>query len=155
MIKSPPHAARRRSRGVGLLDALIAIVILSFGLLGLTRMQTGLIAQTTEAQERLTAVQLADELMSTVIVDTPNAGCYVLPTAGTCAATAASSRAAAWLDRVGDALTDGTATAVIATAPATGVVSYTLTINWTGKAPGADGTPETRTVTVITDVRPN
>ena len=139
---NPCHSSRRKARGVGLLDALIALVILSFGILGLTRMQTRLIAQTTEAQERLAMVQLADELMSTVLVDNLNAGCYTLPSATGCASTEASGRAGAWHQRAQAALSGGAAVAVL------NGDRYTLTLNWTGKDSGA-----TRTVEVTTDVR--
>ena len=73
-------ASRRRApRGVSLIDALIAIAILSFGLVGMTRMQGRMVTASTDAQLRTTAVQMADELLNTVLVDTTNAACYTLP----------------------------------------------------------------------------
>ncbi len=100
----------RQHRGVGLIDALIALAILSFGLLALTRFQTRMVAQTTEAQERLTAVQLGDELLSTVIVDVGNSDCYTLPASGACGNPAAALRTTAWAARAASAL-PGTVTA--------------------------------------------
>jgi Tfp pilus assembly protein PilV len=46
------HAPRGRQRGVSLIDALIAIAILSFGLLGMTRMQGRMVTAATDAQLR-------------------------------------------------------------------------------------------------------
>ena len=87
-------------RGFGLFDAMIAFSILAFGLLTMTRFQFRLIAQATEAQQRGTATQLADELLNTMLVDAGSATCYTLPAAGACANPAAMARAANWQARV-------------------------------------------------------
>ena len=143
-----PHQRLRlsASRGIGLIDALIALAILSFGLLALTRMQTRLVAQATEAQERITAVQRGDELLSTMLADDPlNANCYTLPAAGVCPAAGANARART------DAWALATAAALPGTVNAGTVLvadRMTLTITWTGKE-----TQETRTHVAITDVR--
>jgi Tfp pilus assembly protein PilV len=68
--------SRRRARGVTLIDALIALVILSFGLIGMTRLQTRALSQATESQERLRAAVLVDQMLSSVIVDAGNRDCY-------------------------------------------------------------------------------
>lgn len=137
------HPSRRRARGVGLIDAMIALAILAFGLLGMSRMQTSLVRQGTESQARLTAAGLGDELLGTVLVDLPNAGCYTLPDADGCASVAARARAEDWQDRVLAAL-PGEVDA--AAAMAGGL--FTVTINWTAKDSG-----ETRTLEATTDVR--
>ncbi|RVT51432.1 pilus assembly protein PilV [Rubrivivax albus] len=141
---TPTRAPRRRhARGMGLIDALIALALLAFGLLGMTRMQTSLVRQTTESQTRLTAAQLGDELLSTVLVDVGNAGCYTLPDAGDCASVAARERAEDWETRVAGALPgDVEATSALADG------QFTVTITWTGKDSG-----DTRTLEATTDVR--
>ena len=134
----------RRLRGVGLLDALIALAILAFGLLGMTRMQTGLVRQASESQARLTAAQLGDELLSTALVDVDNAACYTLPAAGACASAAALARAEDWRLRALAALPgDPTATAALVDD------RLTVTLTWTGKT-----AEDPRTLEVTTDVRP-
>jgi type IV pilus assembly protein PilV len=130
-------------RGLGLIDAMIALAILAFGLLGMTRMQTNLVRQSTESQARLTAAQLGDELLSTVLVDVDNAGCYTLPDAGACASDAARARAEDWEERVLAALPGE-----VEASAAIDDDRLTVTINWTGKASG-----ETRTLEATTDVR--
>jgi type IV pilus assembly protein PilV len=132
----------RPARGIGLLDALIAMAILAFGLLGVTRMQTSLMRQGTESLSRLTAAQLGDELLSTVFADAGNAGCYVLPTPVACTSTVARARAVEWQGRVAGAL-PGT---VQAESELTGS-QFMVTLTWTGKDSG-----ETRTLEVTTDV---
>ena len=140
MKRSPP---RLRSLGIGLIDALIALAILSFGLLGMTRMQTNLVRQATESQARMTAVQLGDELLSTALVDVDNAACYTVPAAGACNSDAAQERTEDWEARVLAALSgDAEVASVLADD------RLTVTITWTGKESG-----DTRTLEVTTDVR--
>jgi type IV pilus assembly protein PilV len=136
---------RRTTRGMGLLDALIALTILSFGLLGMTRLQTSLLRQSTESQSRLTAVQFGDELLSIALIDNANAPCYTLPVDVACASATAKARTLDWETRVKAAL-PGTVTATSALAAG----QLTLTLSWTGKS-----TDEARTLQVTTDVRPN
>jgi type IV pilus assembly protein PilV len=120
-----------RPFGFGLLEGLIAVLILSLGLLGLARWQTSLMAQTTEAQSRVRASALADELLSTVLVDAGNAGCYTLPQSGTCGSATATARATEWQARALAALPG--ATAPTSTLDIT-TRRFTVTLNWTGKA---------------------
>jgi len=140
-----PRRARAAQRGMGLLEGLIAVAILSFGMLGLARFQTSLMAQTTDSRSRTTATQLADELLSTVLVDTGNVGCYTLPTPVNCTSSAATARAADWKVRALAALPgDHTAVATLDTA----LQRFTVTVTWTGKG-GADP----HTLQVSTDAR--
>jgi type IV pilus assembly protein PilV len=133
-------------RGVGLLDALIALVILSFGVLGMVRFQGRIVSQSTEAQSRQVAVQLSDELLSTVLVDVRNAACYTLPQTGVCGNAAAVERTKAWAARVEQSLPGPvTAEAILDTAGE----RLTITLGWLGK-----GSSDTRTLTAVTDVRP-
>jgi type IV pilus assembly protein PilV len=129
---------------MGLFEGLIALAILSFGVLGMTRLQVNLVRQATETQSRAVAVQLADELLSTALVDVDNAACYTVPAAGGCASASARNRAEAWETRA------------LATLPGTATASATLAgdrltvrLGWTGKS-----AEEARTLEVTTDVRP-
>lgn len=138
-------AKLRLSQGVGLLDALIAMAILAFGLLGMTRLQTRMVAQATETQTRMTAMQLGDELLNTALVDTANAACYTLPQTGLCSKGEAQTLATDWETRAKAAL-PGTPTA----GAVLGVNGrLTVTLTWTGKE-----SQETRTLVSVTDVRP-
>jgi type IV pilus assembly protein PilV len=139
------RARQGRQRGVGLIDALIAIVILSFGLIGMTRMQGRMVSSATDAQLRTTAVGLADELLNTVLVDTTNAACYTLPAAGACASAAATARTTDWAGRVA-ATMPGSVTKTVTLDAATGLM--TVSIGWTGR----DGS-DPRLMNVVTDVR--
>ncbi|MBK9359797.1 MAG: pilus assembly protein PilV [Rubrivivax sp.] len=142
-MNQPSRSARQR--GVSLIDALIAIAILSFGLIGMTRMQGRMVTSATDAQLRTTAVQLADELLNTVLVDTANAACYTLPQAGVCNSPAATARTTDWANRVGAAL-PGTVTRAVALNAASG--RMTVSIGWTAR-----DNADPRLLNVVTDVR--
>jgi type IV pilus assembly protein PilV len=135
---------RARTRGVGLIDAMIALAILAFGLFGLTRMQTNLVKQASESQARLTAAQLGDELLGTALVDVGNAPCYTVPVDGACTSATAKASTEAWEGRVKGAL-PGTVTVASALVDD----QLTVTLTWTGKE-----SEEQRTLEVTTDVRP-
>jgi type IV pilus assembly protein PilV len=136
---------RRLPLGFGLIEALIAILILTFGMVALTQFQGRLIGQTTESQSRATANQLASELLGTVLVDTANAACYTLPQTGACTNPGAKERTEAWADRVEAAL-PGSASATSTLDTTTSRLK--VTIKWTGKESGAE-----RTLESTTDVR--
>ena len=137
-------AARRRTRGVGLIDALIALAILAFGLLALTRFQGRMVAQTTEVQSRATALGFADELISTALVDPANWPCYTAPAAGVCNNATARANTDAWVARVEAALPGDDAAA---TSTFVGT-RMTVVVNWTGKESN-----EPRQLLVVTDVQ--
>ncbi|MCU0964256.1 MAG: pilus assembly protein PilV [Burkholderiaceae bacterium] len=122
------------------------MAILAFGLLGMTRLQTRMVAQATETQNRMTAMQLSDELLNTALVDTANAACYTVPQVGACAKAAAQARGTDWETRAKAAL-PGTPTAGATLDVGSGRMTVTLT--WTGKE-----SQETRTLVAVTDVRP-
>lgn len=128
-----------------MLDGLIALAILAFGLLAMTRFQGRMVAQTTESQSRQVATQLAGELLSTVLVDGANAACYTLPQAGACGNASAITRTTAWSTSVTAAL-PGPVTAT-STLDGTGE-RLTVNIGWLGKDSG-----DTRTLEIVTDVR--
>lgn len=140
-----PASGRSRQRGISLIDAMIAIAILSFGLIGMTRMQGRMVSSATDAQLRTTAMQLADELLSTVLVDTTNAACYTLPQDGACASVAATARTTDWSSRV-SATMPGSVTKAVTLDVATG--RMTVSIGWTARE-----SSDPRLLNVVTDVR--
>ncbi|MBK1614863.1 pilus assembly protein PilV [Rubrivivax gelatinosus] len=134
LLTPRPGPARRRRGGFSLIDALVALAILSFGLLGLTRLQARSLSYGTEADQRARAVQLGSELLSTAMIDSSNAACYTLPAAGSCGSDSASDYAEAFETRVGEALPDGT----VEVSYTAGTHRMTVVITWTGKGSRAD-----------------
>lgn len=149
LLSTAGGAQRRRraaARGIGLIDALVAIVILAVGMLALVRMQTRLVAQSTDAQLRTTATRLADDLLNTALVDRPNANCYTVPPTGSCGSNTAKAQTEAWKQRVAAELPDGAASSVLQ--PGT-TNPLTVTLSWTAK-----GSDDKRILKVTTDVSP-
>lgn len=135
----------QRQRGAGLIESMIAIVILSFGILGLARFQIGMLLQGTDAQSRLAASAMAEELLALVRVDVQNAPCYTLPAQSSCTSTFAVEQARAWSAKVASTvpgLTSHTATMPDAS-------RFDVVLTWSSKA-----FKEGRTLKVTTDVRP-
>lgn len=137
---------RRGQLGMGLIDALIALCILSFGILGMTQFQNRIVMSGTESQSRTVAVQLSEELLNTAVVDPANAGCYTVPAAGACGSAVARARTDAWAQNAVARL-PAPATAGAVLDAATGRLSVTLT--WWGKE-----SQEQRMLVGVTDVRP-
>ena len=138
------NSSRRSARGFTLIDSLIAMAILAFGLLAMTRLQARALAQSTESQARMTAVQFGDELISTILIDAANHDCYRLPAAGTCSSDAAKALASDWKTRLVAAMRDGSATSDYDST--TG--RMTVSISWTNKESGSSNQ-----LTATTDVR--
>lgn len=130
-------------RGLGLLDALIGLALLSIGMLALAGFQTRLVAQTSEAQARNQAMQFANELLSLALVDPANLDCYRLPAGGSCGNAAALNETAQWGERVLGQLPG----ALLAQATRSGT-QMTVLIQWS-REPGA----EARRLQVTTDVQ--
>jgi type IV pilus assembly protein PilV len=133
-----------KQRGSSLVEAMIAIVILSFGILGLAKFQIGMLVQTTDAQSRLAATALAEELMSMVRVDVQNAACYTTPAQGTCASTFAASQTNLWAIKAAKAIPG--ITSYVASMPDAN--TFNVDLVWNSKA-----FKEPRSLQVSTDAR--
>jgi type IV pilus assembly protein PilV len=131
--------------GSSLIEAMVAIVILSFGILGLARFQIGMLAQTTDAQSRLTASALAEELLSMVRVDIPNAACYTTTPQVSCSSSFAASQVKNWTDKANKNIPGITSS--IASMPDAN--TFNVFLVWRSKA-----FKELRSLKVNTDVRP-
>ncbi len=130
---------RRNAGGFSMIEVLIALVVLAFGLLGLALLQTMNLRYTKSANQRTQAVNLAGELLDMmrsnrselaayVITDTDLSGVTV-PADG-CAAQAAlgaASNVVRWKCEVREAL-GADARVSVAADPATG--SATVNVQW-------------------------
>src|SRR6266852_3162749 len=89
----------RRERGVMLIEALIAILIFSIGILAVVGMQGVAIKDVTSAKYRSEAAFLAQELIAQMWTDNGNIGKYVYP--------GADVRVTTWVAKVQSRLPDG------------------------------------------------
>lgn len=71
-----PRPSRQRQGGVALLEALIAVLIVSFGILGIIGLQANTIAATTDARFRVEAGALADRIVAEMWVNPANLANY-------------------------------------------------------------------------------
>lgn len=151
--------SRSAVRGIGLIDALIALAILSFGLLAMTRFQARLLSQGSEAQIRLVASQQADELLGMAVLDpsfngVSNGPCYAVPVGTGCTKPAAQAAAASWAASAVEVLPGGAAGGATAAAVWNAASSQlTATLTWTGKVVQEGVPAEQHQMSVTTDVR--
>ena len=109
--------------GVALLEALIAILLISFGILGIIGLQANSIAFTTDARYRVDAGALADRLVAEMWVNPANIAGYTWAGAG-----APPAAVATWVADVQNALPGATALPPLIDVGADNVV--TITVRW-------------------------
>jgi type IV pilus assembly protein PilV len=92
-----PH----RQTGSSLIEGLTAIVIFSFGMLGLAGLNTSMVQHSTHAQFRAQASYLAEELIGLATADVANVDCYQMTASGpgACASPVAEAAVADWRAR--------------------------------------------------------
>jgi type IV pilus assembly protein PilV len=119
-MKSPASA----QRGILLLEALIAILIISFGILGLVALWANSVKNASEAKYRSDSSFLANEMIGQMWLDRANI-------------TPAYTAPANWTDRVAATLPGGTGSVVVAPnpnvlpAPVPPALQATITVQWT------------------------
>jgi len=77
-------APASKQGGFSLLESLIALLIISVGLVGNAALQSTLSKQSANADNRVRATTLAEDIHSRMVSDYTNIGCYAYPTTGTC-----------------------------------------------------------------------
>jgi type IV pilus assembly protein PilV len=122
-MKSP----RSIQRGILLLEALIAILLISFGILGLIALWANSLKDVSEAKYRSDASFLANEMIGQLWLDRANiAPGYPVPTA--------------WTTRIAATLPSGTGTILVEdntdidplpVPPAPPALKATITVQWT------------------------
>lgn len=148
MRRLPPR--RRDAAGFSMIEVLIALVVLAFGLLGLGLLQTMNLRYTKSADQRTQAVNLADELFDMMRSNRSELAAYVMdlddmtgvtvPTGGcaTQAALGAASNVARWQCEVREALGPQASVQVELLDAATNDVR--VTVQWDeSNMPGLDG----------------
>ena len=90
-----------KQRGATLIEILVTIVIVAFGLLGLAGLQMKMQMSETEAYQRSQALMLLNDMASRIGTNRANADAYVTGTDGTgtganCAGSRASPSSSCW-----------------------------------------------------------
>lgn len=136
MRRATPSRNRPRQRGIALIEALVAILIFAFGIIGLVGLQAAMTRAQGTAKLRADAVYLGAQLMGAMWADRSHVGSY------DSANCASYNPCKDWLAKVQSGLPGGAATI---SATSSGDVS--LTVTWTTSAEG------THTHAVSTAVR--
>ena len=124
----------RREAGATLIESLVAILIFSFGLLGLIGLQAASIKNTAEAKYRADAAYLANQIIGEMWADNPaNLASYAHNPVGAASAPTASAsgntKVTTWLGNINASLPGAASTKQQITVNAgTGLV--TVTICW-------------------------
>jgi type IV pilus assembly protein PilV len=100
----------RRQSGIALIEALIGVLLLSLGILGLIGLQGSMSANLTDAKYRAEASFLANQLLAQMWVDQTNLVNYAI-SSGSCTQTYA--QCSDWLAKVAQQLPNGSASVVL------------------------------------------
>jgi type IV pilus assembly protein PilV len=125
----------RRPSGFALLEALIGILIFSFGVLGLVGLQSAMTKAQTSSKFRADALYLASEVVGQMWLDVPNLGNYAT------ANCAGHARCNAWNGKVARLLPNGAGAIEIL-----GGGAVRVTITW---SPPNEGTHRVITETAV------
>jgi type IV pilus assembly protein PilV len=127
-MKQHTRSQGRRSRqgGIALIEALVGILIFSFGVIGLVGLQVAMTRAQGTAKYRADAAYLGSQLLGNMWADRSNLGQY---NSGTCASHVPCKD---WSDKVAATLPGGVGQ--ISATASTGVVS--LTVTWSTTAEG-------------------
>ena len=127
MNKGNDMRTLKRERGVMLIEALIAILIFSIGILAVVGMQSMAIRTVSDAKVRSDAGFLVNELMAQIWTDAGNINSYAYPGSGS-----VPTRLTGWMTRVNSRLPGATAVPPIITVtggtPLGGLVQ--ITVRW-------------------------
>jgi type IV pilus assembly protein PilV len=123
MTRKTSGMAGKGQGGVALLEAMIAILLISFGILGIIGLQANSIAFTTDARYRVDAGALADRLVAEMWVNPANIASYTWTGVGTPNAVVAP-----WVADVQAALPGANALPPLINVGADNVV--TVTVRW-------------------------
>jgi len=118
MMIHPPAFTRRRQIGVSLIEVLVAILIFSFGIVGLMGLQARALQYSTSAEDTSRAALLANEMGTIMVVSRTVDPTALIP----------AGAYSAWQVRVADTANGGLPSGV-------GTVAYsgntaTITIQW-------------------------
>lgn len=132
------HSSSKRQHGSALLEALIAVLIFSMGIIALMGLQAVSIKNSIDAHYRAEAAYLANQIISQMWVDRSNLGAYAhYPTGAGCAPTGASStlvNVTNWLAQTTAALPGATGAKqqISVTTPLANTRQVTVTVCWQG-----------------------
>lgn len=133
---TPPPPSTQKQKGVMLLEALIAVVIFSIGVLALIGMQANGIKQVADAKLRVDAGYLASQIISQMWIDRSNLAKYAhYPSGSNCTFSGSASTHGNVTTWIGETTKAGTVAGTLPNASAQIIVEastnlVTVTICW-------------------------
>jgi type IV pilus assembly protein PilV len=126
--------ARRHDRGFTLVEALVALLVLSVGLLGIAALYVETLRASRMSLYRTQAVNFATDLADRMRANRVPANAYAC--GSPCVAAnggnaVADADLADWMDRIGTALPGGTANVTFVAGTATTPDAYLIEVEWT------------------------
>ena len=116
------YVRRRAARGFMLIEALVALLIFAFGVLGIVGLQASMTKAQTQSRFRADASLLAQQVIGSMWADTPNLASYAT------ASCAGYPRCNEWKTRVESALPNALPAITFVPPP---VNEVRITIQWT------------------------
>jgi len=129
MIARPFRIPRRRQAGIALLEALVAVVLLGLGLLGVIGLQARSYSALADTSMRAEATMAADKLLGVMAADQANVNGYVLAMGGT-----PGSRLAPWYEETRRQIPGAGIQVDVLQVPNSSRTRVTITIAWARKA---------------------
>lgn len=120
-LKPTGRRSRRLSRGIALIEALVAILILTIGILGLVGLQASMTRAQSAAKYRGDAAYRSSELIGTMWADKPNLASYATSAGAACT----YQRCVDWVRKLKTDLPNGGAQ--VSVTASTGAVGLTVT----------------------------
>jgi type IV pilus assembly protein PilV len=130
----PSSATASAARGFSMIETLIALVLLSIGLMGLLGLQARAARMSTDTEDMTRASLLANEIASSMWVSTS-------------AATVTPAQISAWNARAADPTSGGMRNGTVSVTTAGKIA--TITITWRSSSPNSSATDRYVTNVVI------
>jgi type IV pilus assembly protein PilV len=116
--------------GIALIESLVAVLLLAFGILGLLRMSATLVEANVQSRERIEAAFFAEQLIGMALADPTNAPCYAVNASLTCGSTTAATNVTAWATQVASVLPGITSTANKPSGTYATDGTFSVTVSW-------------------------
>jgi len=129
MIARPFRIPRRHQAGIALLEALVAVVLLGVGLLGVVGLQARSYSALADTSMRAEATMAADKLLGVMAADQANAAAYAMAMGGQ-----PGSRLQPWYDETRRQIPGAGIKVEVAQVANTTRTRVTITIAWMRKA---------------------
>jgi type IV pilus assembly protein PilV len=135
-LQKSKHGLQKKQSGATIIEILVAVLILSFGLLGMAALQTRALQGNQSSFQRSQAIMLANYMMDAMRIDRENArgGSYdinnVCGAAGISGVTLAKNNLREWLDTSANNLGGNAESPVCGSVVCNVNYSCTVTIQW-------------------------